>query len=54
MEQKMFTSSHDYPIYHNQRDELYRQYNIRGWKIPEEFLEYDKEGKLISDPNDFV
>ncbi len=53
-EYKRFTSSHDYPIYHNQREELYRQYNKRGWKIPEEFLEYDKDGKLISNPVDFA
>jgi lipopolysaccharide cholinephosphotransferase len=52
--QKKFTSSHDYPIYHNQRDELYRQYNRRGWKIPETFLEYDRDDNLISDPGDFV
>ena len=38
-EVKRFTASHSYPIYRNQRDELFRQYNMRGWKIPDEFLE---------------
>lgn len=42
-----FGSQHDYPIYHNQRDVLYAAYRERGWDIPEEFLEYDENGKLI-------
>ena len=46
-----FSSQHDYPIYHNQRDALYKAYKDRGWKVPEEFLEYDENGKLIVDPN---
>jgi lipopolysaccharide cholinephosphotransferase len=47
---KKFTSQHDYPIYHNQRDALYQAYKDRGWKIPEEFLEYDENGQLIGNP----
>ena len=48
---RKFTSQHDYPIYHNQRDALYKAYRDRGWDIPEEFLEYDENGKLIADPD---
>ncbi len=36
---RKFTSQHDYPIYHNQRDVLYGIYKERGLEIPEEFLE---------------
>ncbi len=48
---RQFTSQHDYPIYKNQRVTLYNEYKKRGWKIPEEFLEYDEDGKLIVDPD---
>ena len=48
---RKFTSQHDYPIYHNQRDALYKAYKDRGWEIPEEFLEYDEKGELVVDPN---
>lgn len=47
-----FGALHDYPIYHEQRDILYRAYKERGWKIPEEFLEYDENGKLVVDPDE--
>ncbi len=47
---KKFTSQHNYPIYRNQRDSLYQAYKDRGWKIPEEFLEYDENGQLIGNP----
>ncbi|MBE5825977.1 MAG: LicD family protein [Butyrivibrio sp.] len=46
------TSQHEYPIYKYQRIELYKAYNARGWKIPDEFLEYDENGKLVVDPAD--
>ncbi len=36
---RKFTSQHDYPIYHNQRDVMYKVYRSRGMEIPEEFLE---------------
>nr|WP_297705488.1 LicD family protein [uncultured Butyrivibrio sp.] len=45
-----YGSQHNYPIYKYQREALYKAYKERGWKIPEEFLEYDEEGKLILDP----
>lgn len=48
---RQFTSQHEYPIYFNQRLELYRAYKSRGWQIPEEFLEYDENGKLVVDPD---
>ena len=48
---RKFTSQHEYPIYHNQRDALYKAYKDRGWDIPEEFLEYDEKGELVVDPN---
>ena len=48
---KQFTSQHEYPIYYNQRLALYKEYKKRGWAVPEEFLEYDEEGKLIVDPD---
>ncbi len=47
---RKFTSQHDYPIYHNQRDALYKAYRDRGWSIPKEFLEYDSNGELIGNP----
>ena len=46
---KKFTSQHDYPIYRNQRQSLYQAYRDRGWQIPEEFLEYDENGKPIEE-----
>ena len=36
---RKFTSQHDYPIYHNQRDALYKAYRERGMEIPEDFIE---------------
>ncbi len=45
-----FGSQHDYPIYHYQRDALYKAYRERKWSIPEEFLEYDENGTLIGNP----
>jgi lipopolysaccharide cholinephosphotransferase len=47
---RQFTSQHKYPIYYNQRLVLYKSYKERGWDIPEEFLEYDENGKLVVDP----
>jgi lipopolysaccharide cholinephosphotransferase len=47
---RKFAAGHDYPIYHNQRDELYKAYKDRGWKIPEVFLEYDENGNLVGNP----
>ncbi len=47
---RKLTSQHAYPIYHNQRDILYKAYRDRGWSIPEEFLEYDENGGLIGNP----
>ncbi len=51
---KKFGSQHAYPIYKHQRTELYKAYLQRGWKIPEEFLEYDENGKLVEDPEELV
>lgn len=48
---RQFTSQHEYPIYYNQRIALYKEYKRRGWQIPEEFLEYDENGKLLVDPD---
>ena len=31
--------------------ERYKAYLDRNWEIPEEFLEYDEDGKLILDPS---
>ncbi len=49
---RRFSSQHDYPIYRQQRIELYRAYQKRGWTIPDEFLEYDENGKLVVDPKE--
>ncbi|MBP3199108.1 MAG: LicD family protein [Butyrivibrio sp.] len=40
---RMFTSQHDYPIYRNQRDALYKAYKDRGLSIPKEFLENEED-----------
>lgn len=40
---RMFTSQHDYPIYRNQRDALYKAYRDRGLSIPKEFLENEED-----------
>lgn len=47
---RKFTSQHNYPIYRNQRDALYKAYRDREWEIPQEFLEYDENGQLIGNP----
>ncbi len=47
---RKFTGQHQYPSYCNQREVLYRAHIKRGWDIPEEFLEYDENGRLILDP----
>ncbi len=49
---KKFKSQHKYPIYYNQRLDLYKAYLSRGWEIPGDFLEYDENGKLIVDPKE--
>ncbi len=49
---RKFTSAHKYPIYIYQRIALYQEHKKRGWKVPEEFLEYDENGKLVVDPNE--
>ncbi|SFC59556.1 LicD family protein [Butyrivibrio sp. YAB3001] len=46
----MGAAGHNYPIYQFQRIDLYKAYKQRGWKIPEEFLEYDENGRLVLDP----
>ena len=46
------TSQHAYPIYINQREFLYKEHKRRGGSVPEVYLEYDENGKLIVDPND--
>ena len=46
------TSQHEYPIYKYQRIRLYEEHIKRGWDIPEIYLEYDENGKLIVDPED--
>lgn len=47
---KKHTSQHEYPIYKYQRIRLYEEHIKRGWDIPEIYLEYDENGKLIVDP----
>ncbi len=51
---RKFTSQHDYPIYYNQRLDLYKAYLSRGWEIPGMFLEYDENGKLVVDPGELA
>ena len=51
---RQFTSQHNYPIYSNQREALYRAYLDRGWAIPNEFLEFDENGKLVVDPDELA
>ncbi len=46
-----YGSQHEYPAYKYQREALYKAYLDRNWEIPEEFLEYDEDGKLILDPS---
>ena len=47
-----FGSQHTYPIYKYQREALYKAHKERGWDIPEDFLEYGEDGKLIVDPKE--
>jgi len=49
---KKHTSQHEYPIYKYQRIRLYEEHIKRGWEVPEIYLEYDQDGRLILDPND--
>ena len=49
---KFNSAGHDYPIYKYQRIDLYKAYKKRGWIIPDEFLEYDENGKILVDPSE--
>lgn len=42
-----FTGQHPYPSYRLQREVLYNEYKKRGWQIPDEYIEYDENGKMI-------